>query len=156
MLLYREGQDAERGGLDLVISLTAEQAAALGADAANMGEAIDTAMIGLANARTGETAPYHPRPSMKDGHVTAEWQSWVIRDTSELIDRLEGLRAAAIRAHAADGGSYGDLADAMSVPRSTAQRRRDSVLSSDPSSLEEWATTTPACDAKLDAQYGHR
>ena len=154
MLTYRHGPEAERGGLDLVISLTAEQAAALGTDAANVGEAMDTALIGLANARTGETEPYAPHPSLKDGHVSAEWQSWLIRDTTELIERLEGLRAAAIRAHAADGGSYGDLADAMSVPRSTAQRRRDAVLSSEPGDLERWASTPrPAAGAESGQWY---
>jgi len=53
-------------------------------------------------------------------------------------------RAAAIRAHANHGGSYGALATAQGVSRATAQRRRDTVMESTPKSGERWATTLPA------------
>ncbi|MEU9489324.1 hypothetical protein AB0D83_37815 [Streptomyces decoyicus] len=53
---------------------------------------------------------------------------------------LEGVREAAVREHAAQGGSYGALAKATSVSRVTAQSRRDTMLKKDPSAMERWAT----------------
>ena len=48
MLTYRTGKHAGRGGLDLVISLTPDQYAALGTNAATLAEALDTVLVGLA------------------------------------------------------------------------------------------------------------
>lgn len=154
MLTYRHGDQAGRQGLDLVISLTADQATALGVDAALLAEAIDTALIGLAALRSGAdpSVPAGVTASLKDEPVTAgrAWDDWLIRDASGLLDRLTGLRAAAIRAHAAHGGTYGDAAKAMDVPRATAQRRRDAILAGQPSPAEQWATTLPAEDDQAD------
>ncbi|WP_018223925.1 hypothetical protein [Salinispora pacifica] len=147
MLTYREGDDARRGGLDLVISLTADQADALGTDAAELAEAIDTLLVGLAALRTGRdpAVPAGTGQSLKDQPVTAEtrWDEWLLRDLATLRHRVAGATAAAIRSHANHGGSYGDLAAATSVPRGTAQRRRDAVTRTAPGDAERRATTRP-------------
>ncbi|MDX3482547.1 hypothetical protein [Streptomyces scabiei] len=57
-----------------------------------------------------------------------------------LLNRLEGIRDAAVRQHAAQGGSYGALATSMGVTRATAQYRRDTLVKKDPSAMEKWAT----------------
>ncbi|OWA01061.1 hypothetical protein B9W68_30500 [Streptomyces sp. CS227] len=57
-----------------------------------------------------------------------------------LMNRLEGIRDAAVRQHAARDGSYGELANSMSVTRATAQSRRDTLLKRDPSEMERCAT----------------
>ncbi|MEK8110581.1 hypothetical protein NKG94_52080 [Micromonospora sp. M12] len=132
MLTYRSGAQAVRKGLDLVISLTPDQAAALDVDAAELAEALDTVLVGLAALRSG-VDPVNPiRCSLKDQPVSAgaTWDEWLIRDLATLRDRVSSLTAAAIRAHANHGGSYGALATAQGVPRATAQRRRDTVLES--------------------------
>lgn len=59
MLTYRTGKHAGRGGLDLVISLTPDQYAALGTNAATLAEALDTVLVGLAALRSG----HDPRPA---------------------------------------------------------------------------------------------
>jgi hypothetical protein len=57
-----------------------------------------------------------------------------------LLERLEGVRDAAARQHAARGGSYGALANSMGVNRATAQYRRDTLVKKAPSPMEQWAT----------------
>ena len=42
-----------------------------------------------------------------------------IRMSNGLMNRLEGIRDAAVRQHAAQGGSYGALASSMGVTRAT-------------------------------------
>lgn len=148
MLTYRYGDRASRSGLDLVISLTPDQSEALGVDAAALAEALDTTLVGLAALRTGRDPEVPAGASLKDQPHTAGqlWDEWLIRDASTLLDRLAGVRAAAIRAHVDHGGTYGDLAAAMSVLRATAQRRRDTVTGAEPTPTEVWATTLPPTD----------
>jgi hypothetical protein len=122
----------------LAITLTETQRVALGWDRGPMVEMLDTALTGVANAR-GAGSP-HDGPRLKDGRTDLEWQQWVIRDTTDLIQRLTGLQNAAIRAHAEQGGTYNQLAEALRVGRSTAQRRRDGVVKTDPNALEMWAS----------------
>lgn len=57
-----------------------------------------------------------------------------------LIPHLEGIRDAAVRRHQALGGSYGELADAMGVARSTAQSRSEVLQEREPSEHERWVT----------------
>lgn len=142
MLGYREGQQARRGGLDVVISLTEDQAAALDTDAAGLAEALDTVLVGIAALRTGTDPRVAGDASMKDHPVTAgqTWDEWLLQDTCALLTRLDGLRAAAIRAHAAHGGTYGQLAAAMGVTRATAQSRRNDLTRVEPGPAELWAT----------------
>ena len=58
----------------------------------------------------------------------------------DLIPALEGIRDAAVRAHADLGGSHAQLADAMGVARSTAQSRLEALTERGPSAHEQWAT----------------
>ncbi|WJV50858.1 hypothetical protein [Streptomyces flavofungini] len=57
-----------------------------------------------------------------------------------LIPTLEGVRDAAVRRYRELGGSYGSLAKAMGVPRSTAQTRSTALLGREPSAHERWAS----------------
>jgi ADP-ribose pyrophosphatase len=131
MLNSYEGRDARRGGVDLTISLTKDQTEALDRDADDLVEALDTVLVGLAALRTGRDPIPTSNPSDKDAPVSSgtDWQEWLLRDLSMLEARLEGVRAAAVRAHADAGGSYGALATAMAVAKGTAQTRREAVES---------------------------
>lgn len=143
MLTYRRGANARRGGLDLVVSLTPDQEAALGGDVVDLAEALDTVLVGIAALRTGAD-PEHPTggASLKDKPISAglDWDEWLLADTATLLTRLRGVQDAAIRAHADHGGSYGALARALGTARSTAQSRRDELARSEPEAAERWAT----------------
>lgn len=145
MLAYQDDDDARRGGLDITISLTPDQAAAIGADAAELAEALDTLLVGLAALRTNHSPGPAPGHSLKDQPVEAGrvWTEWLLRDLTLLRARVAAMTSAAIRAHAEQGGSHGELAEAMHVSRSTAQRRRDTVRRNPPTAAERWATTLP-------------
>ncbi|QDN84426.1 hypothetical protein [Streptomyces sp. RLB3-6] len=130
---YTRGKDARKGGLDITLSLTPAQAEALGPDADDLGDWIDTALWALALLRSGQGT---------DGPHTAGPNDWsiTIGDLDVLLlPRLEALRDAAVRAHAQLGGTYGQLAAAMNTTRSTAQYRRDALLAKEPTELEQWA-----------------
>jgi len=141
MLTSTDGPGARHGGLDLTISLTPDQISALGADAGRVAEAIDTALVGLAAARTGADPLPTATPTLKDTPVSSgtAWTSWLISDLSWLITRLDGLRDAAIRDHGARGGSHGELAHAMGIARGPAQRRRAALAAAGPDPAELWA-----------------
>ncbi|UKD50830.1 NUDIX domain-containing protein (plasmid) [Amycolatopsis sp. FU40] len=143
MLTYRTGDAADWGGLDYVISLTQDQADALGTDAGTVMEFVDTMLTSLAAWRTGAdpVVPEGGRPSLKARPVStgSAWTLWALRDLSALSARAEGALAAAIRDQAAAELSHGDLAMAMGVARSTAQDRRKAVLGAEPGAAEMWA-----------------
>lgn len=120
-------------GAELSINLTAQQVAALGDDADQLGRAVDSLLTGLAAMRAGQ-------PSKDD---TAR----LLTDLDMLGDQLAALYTAAVRRHAELGGTYGELANAMGVARSTAQRRRDTVMQTPPSEREQWATGRQAVQA---------
>lgn len=122
------GERARLGGLDVTISFTPEEAEALGIEAGMLADWLHSALIALARLRRGE--------------MTTE-RAWdaITAVQTRLLPRLEGVRDASIRAHADAGGTYGDLALAMDVSRSTAQYRRDVLSSSEPSMWEVWATS---------------
>ena len=67
---------------------------------------------------------------------------------------LEAPMRVAIRAHAAAGGSYGDLARALGVPRSTAQYQRDQLLAEPPHPSEAAVRRVPPRPAEADAEAG--
>ncbi|MEU1813200.1 hypothetical protein [Micromonospora aurantiaca (nom. illeg.)] len=147
MLTYRQDGQARRNGVDLVISLTADQAAALGSDVATLAEAFDTVLVGLAALRSGRDPVVPPdSTSLKDQPVSAGpvWDEWLIRDVSYLRGRLAGVGAAAIRAHDGHGGGLAEVVRAMGAKKPTVQRRRDTVLRAVPTTAELWATTCPA------------
>ena len=121
--------DSRLGGGDIVISLTPEQSAALGPEADMLADWFHTMLWALATLRTAE-----------DGSVSREsWHAMINDLDNRLSPRLEGVKDAVVRAHADSGGSVGNLALAMDVPRSTAQYRREVLQRSAPSTWETWA-----------------
>ncbi|CAK7288421.1 hypothetical protein [Streptomyces misionensis] len=111
---------------DLTIPLSAADAQALGDDGDQLAMRLGAVLHGLAQMRAG-------------GASTDDLAHTILMSTG-LTKRLEGIRDAAVRQHAAQGGSYGALANAMGVTRATAQSRRDTLLKKDPSEMEKWAT----------------
>ncbi|MGW6420460.1 hypothetical protein [Streptomyces sp. NPDC055055] len=140
---YRFGPEARRGGIDVTISLTAAEAEQVGDDAGILADWFHSALWALAILRAGHVPanPDHPHPDARKDRPAGpgDWYTIVNDLDYRLLPRLEGIRDAAIRAHAAVGGSVGDMALAMDVSRSTAQYRRDAVRQADPSLWERWA-----------------
>ena len=64
-----------------------------------------------------------------------------------LVPRLTGIRDAATRQA---GGSLGDMAEAMDVPRSTAQTRKEALDQREPSKFERWALGELDWDSEID------
>ncbi len=135
-LIHRTGDDATKGGLDLVLSLTGPESGRIGVEAALMADRILTAIGALDTLR-------EPRPG-DDEPMTAQaddrYQRIVTDLGVRLIPSLLGILNASIRQWAAAGASHGDLAEALSVTRSTAQSRRKHLLSRSPDLGEQWAT----------------
>ncbi|MFJ2170411.1 hypothetical protein [Streptomyces griseofuscus] len=111
---------------DLTIPLSAADARALGGDAGQLAMWLGAVLHGLAQLRAG-------------GASTDDLATTILM-ANGLMNRLEGIRNAAVRQHATQGGSYGALASAMGVTRATAQSRRDTLLKKEPSDREKWAT----------------
>ncbi|MFH8411171.1 hypothetical protein ACH4FX_41340 [Streptomyces sp. NPDC018019] len=120
------GPEHTSPGLDLTIPLTATDAQALGDDAQLLAARLGEVLHGVALLRTG-------------GADTDDLTT-VIKATTDLLETVKGVRNAAVRQHAAQGGSYGALGRSMGVSRATAQSRRDPLLKKDPSAMEQWAT----------------
>ncbi|MEU8764970.1 hypothetical protein ACWEP8_39815 [Streptomyces hydrogenans] len=140
-LSYRTGDQARLGGVDVTISLTPDEAAALGPELDMLADWFDSALWALALLRNGSNSRNVDRGASAD--VTARAFYTVINDVdTRLLPRLQGVRDAAIRRQAELGGSLGDLALAMDVSKSTAQSRRKAVLEGRdrPSQWENWAT----------------
>ncbi|MET9016928.1 hypothetical protein ABZX74_39630 [Streptomyces olivaceoviridis] len=146
---FREGDAAtNKGGVDITISLTAEQAEAIGGELGPFADAFAGALWALAALRT-DTVPADQDDeagARPDRPATAETWATAIHDVEQrLMPRLKGIRDSAMRAHAASGGSYGQLARALGVTaRSTAQYRRDTLQEQMPSEWEIWAITGKA------------
>ncbi|MEU2357893.1 hypothetical protein ABZ599_33790 [Streptomyces misionensis] len=111
---------------DLTIPLSAADAQALGDDVGQLAIWLGAVLHGLAQLRAG-------------GASTDDLANTILMSNG-LMSRLAGIRDAAVRQHAAQGGSYGALASAMGVTRATAQSRRDTLLKKEPSEMEKWAT----------------
>ncbi|MFF3177987.1 hypothetical protein ACFVQ0_35810 [Streptomyces sp. NPDC057900] len=111
---------------DLTIPLSLADAQALGDDVGQLAMRLGAVLYGLAQLRAG-------------GASTEDLATTVLMSDG-LMNRLEGIRDAAVRQHAARGGSYGELASSMSVTRATAQSRRDTLLKKQPTEMERWAT----------------
>lgn len=130
-IAYIPSSESRLGGGDIVISLTPEQSQKLGMDADMLADWFHSALCALATLRTDAPA---------ERTVSANsWNTMINAVDHRLLPRLEGIRDALIRAHAANGGSVGDLALAMDVARSTAQYRRDVLRNSNPGTFERWA-----------------
>ena len=154
MFEYRtQDPDQERttrlGGVDLVISLTADQAAALGPDALNLADAFDTVLTTIAAKRSGAD-PMIPddvlatRPAGfkrlwadRAHSLGPRWSETALRETSGLLALLTGVRDAVLRDLVDAGYKLGGLAGIMGVARSTAQNR---VNLAEPGPAELWAT----------------
>lgn len=132
MLHVRDADD----GVDLVIHLTRDQAAALSLDAGRLADQLDTVLCGLAALR-----------SRQAGGLSLDLSSALLVAEASLSERLRGVRDAATRALVTGGGSVTDLAAATDLPRATAQARRERVLRTGPTHWETWAATTPAARA---------
>ena len=103
---------------------------------------LHTAMEAIIALRSGEPpaapnaeADNWSEPSAGTSTETDNWSAMIHR-TSQLIRVLEGALDGEIRAHAAVNGSYGQLAKALGVARSTAQTQRDALLAKAPSQWE--------------------
>lgn len=122
--------------VEITLSIPTAEADAIGLELDSLVERMDTALWALGLLRTGTTH----RPDGVARPITAEHLYTVITDLEHrLAPRLQGITAATIREHARLGGSYGELARAMDVPRSTAQRRRDAVTGNPATQWERWA-----------------
>lgn len=111
---------------DLTIPLSTADAQVLGDDVGQMAMRLGAVLHGLAQLRAG-------------GASTEDLATTILMSNG-LLNRLEGIRDAAVRQHAAQGGSYGALASSMGVTRATAQYRRDTLVKKDSSAMEKWAT----------------
>ncbi|WP_433382683.1 hypothetical protein [Streptosporangium sp. CA-115845] len=133
------------GLVDLIVTLTDEEAALLGGDAMAAGESAHLAAWALILLRTLErdgtfTSRYSEEGSTGDtDNDLASLRGIIVALDRTVLPRLHGIRDAAVRAHQDRGGSYGQLAAAMNVARSTAQTRADALAAQEPSAQERWA-----------------
>lgn len=131
MIYLATGDEARRYGADIILSLTPAEAEAIGAEAAQLGDWLDTVLWALALLRTGRTD--------SGAATTRDWATVISHLSHRLEPRLSGILSAAMRAHEASGGSVGDMALAMDVARSTAQYRREVLRESAGDVWEAWA-----------------
>jgi hypothetical protein len=130
-IAFVPSNESRLGGGDIVISLTPEQSQKLGMEVSMLADWFHSVLWAMATLRTVNPA---------EGTVSANsWHTMINDVDHRLLPRLEGVRDALIRAHDTSGGSVGDLALAMDVPRSTAQYRRDVLRRSQKSTWEDWA-----------------
>lgn len=137
---YRYGPNSEKGGMDITISLTPDEADVLGSDAAQLADWFDTLLYGLALLRRG--------PDRTNNDETLDDLHLVIRDLDvRLKPRIAGIVDLATRRHEELGGSLSHLASAIDAAhRSTAQQRRKALKARQTSAMETWAgqdTTAP-------------
>jgi hypothetical protein len=129
-LRFNDETPTHPGGIDVTFCLTPEEATAIGPDANQFFDQLHSAVSALVMLRNQTLTPNHAYTLINDLGT-------------RLIPRLEAIRDETVRAHSVMGGSVGQLARAMDVPRSTAQGRRDAILAN-PTSFclyGEWATT---------------
>ncbi|MFB7076449.1 hypothetical protein [Streptomyces sp. NPDC056308] len=101
----------------------------------------ENGLVAVLSGRSLVGAVLHGLAQLRAGGTSTEDLATTIVVTTGLLNRLEGVRDAAVRQHAAQGGSYGALASSMDgVTRATAQYRRDALVKKDPSAMEQWAT----------------
>lgn len=126
----------------LRVRLTREQASVAGPDAADILTRAGTLIEGLAALRYGRWSAGTPHVHTPD---VEDWEHLLHR-LGELEAYIAAVKAAAIREHAAAGGSVAELGDAMGCAKGTAQNRRQAVIgtavySIPPGPAEEWART---------------
>lgn len=145
MIRFRRGDKAALGGLDINISLTPQEAEALQGETHELADWFDSVLYALALLRTGRSTRT-PLRTNAAGHperdITLSDLQILIKDLDQsLSPRLQGVRDAVIRLHHQSGGSINALATAMDVSKSTAQSRRNAVISKQFSTWEKWAVT---------------
>jgi hypothetical protein len=130
---------ADDGTVTLSLTLTREEAAAMGADAGRLLESLDGTMQAIVMLRTGETYRLgEPMP------VTLADLAHVIGGLDlRFLPRIEAVRDQAVRAHQLAGGSLAHLAAATQVSRSTAQYRREVLARTEPNHFDHWASRHP-------------
>jgi hypothetical protein len=111
-----------------VVTPGSEEAAILGVEFATLLDLFGNAMTALVHLRDDNTGEFD----------NTTWLHMINR-TEQLAARLGGIRDALVREYAALGGTYGQLAAAMAVSRSTAQYRRDRLTAAEPGEWERWA-----------------
>lgn len=124
------------GSTDLTLRLTPGEMAAAGGDAQLLVMWLGDVINALVAARSGDWVQGQDPEAIR-----VDTAQTVTSLYHRLRPRLDGVLAAAIRAHKAARGSVGQLATAMDTGRSTAQDRRDR-LPDPPSTWEQWATGT--------------
>lgn len=126
------------GGVDITITLSSEEATALGSDIPTFADWTHTALVTLAGLRglhqNGEG------DQSQAGVPGIKWHTVINTLDKQMLPRLEGIRDAAIRTATNSGYSLNDLALALDVPRSTAQYRRQTLTASAANGWERWAT----------------
>lgn len=130
--------ESRLGGGDIVLSLTPEQARALGPDAGDLAAWFHTALSAMALLRTINPA------ADRDVAGADTWYTAVNDVDRCLLPRLQGIRDAVIKAHNSSGGSLAQLGRAMDVSRSTAQDRLKALTGTGPrraqaAQWEHWA-----------------
>lgn len=124
-ILFRYGDEAHNRGVDITLSLTPDENRATGGSSGLYVDWLKTALLGLA--------------ALREGTGNRDTWYWTVNDLeTHLIPSLQGIRDAAIRQWANDGGSYGDLGLALNAKRSTAQYRRDQLTAKPPQAPETW------------------
>ena len=113
------------------ITMAPDDAVPLGQDIYNVTSWAAGMLSALVLLRTGRTGPYQ----------TARMARFAALETvSRLYRHTEAVIRALARAQARDGGSHGELARAMGIPRSSAQSLRASLEVRRPDEPEDWAT----------------
>lgn len=136
-------EDGERGGTDLTLSLTEDQARVLGPDAAELADWFDTVLVGLAALRD-RSVPQVPAGAERSGKDNPRGKYWIdrlLRESSALITRIEGVRDAALREHSRREYDYSltDSGQAMGASKGAAQHHRNRVKKA-LSPAEMWAS----------------
>jgi ADP-ribose pyrophosphatase YjhB (NUDIX family) len=138
------------GGTDLVFSLTADQAAALGEDVFRLAEGFDAALVTIAAKRSGAdpvipadvlaARPAGARRYWGDRPVSlgAKWAETAVREVSGLMACLAGVQEAALRDLVADRRSHSEVAGVLGIARATGRYRRSALTETSPAEL--WAT----------------
>lgn len=137
--MHQVHQDDD-GSVTLSVTLTPEEATAMGADAGRLLESLDGTITAVVMLRTGET--YRRGEPMP---VTLSDLAHVIGGLSlRFLPRIEAIRDEAIRAHQRAGGSLAHLAAATQVSRATAQSRRRALAQAGPKLYDAWVSRRPS------------
>ncbi|MFI5621548.1 hypothetical protein [Streptomyces sp. NPDC051567] len=139
-LTFESGGDATHpGGLDIRMTLTAEEYELLGADAVQLGRDCFALLMAVSRLRQGRTLT--PDEMREYGPVLSDYLDGIAALGGHLQPRVQGALDAAVRAHAEHSGTIADLTRALGTPRSTAQSRRLVVTRRPPDGWETWAVT---------------